>query len=54
MIFTGKRTGIIFNFTINVNPVFKYIEKIRGVQWYMMERKDLISNISSKFKKTKN
>ena len=37
MIFKGKRTGIIHNFTMDVDPGYKYIEKVRGgVQWYMM------------------
>ena len=54
MIFRGKRSGIIHNFTIDVNPGYKNIEKFRGgVQWYMMKTKDFISSISSKFKKMK-
>ena len=32
---------------MDVDPEYKYIEKIRGgVQWYMMESEDIISNIS--------
>ena len=32
-------------------PGYKYIEKIRGgVQWYMMESKDVISSICFKLK----
>ena len=51
MIFRGKRTGIIHNFTMDVNPGHKYIEKFRGgVQWYMMESKDNISSINLKLK----
>ena len=51
MIFKGKRTGIIHNFTMDVDPGYKYIEKFRGsVQWYMMESKDVISNICFKLK----
>ena len=51
MIFKGKRSGIIHNFTIDVDPGYKYIEKFRGgVQWYMMESKDIISSICFKFK----
>ena len=43
MIYRGKRSGIVHNFTIDVNPGYKYIKKIRGgVQWYMMEPKDII------------
>ena len=51
MIFKGKRTGIIHNFTMDVNPGYKYIEKFRGgLLWYMMESKDIISSICFKLK----
>ena len=51
MIFEGKRYGIIYNFTMDVNPGYKFIEKIRGgVQWYMMDTKDFISSINFKLK----
>ena len=51
MIFKGKRTGIIMNFTMDVDPGYKYIEKFHGgVQWYMMESKDIISSICFKLK----
>ena len=44
MIFRGKRSGIFFNFTMAVDPGYKYIEKLRGgLSWYMMENKDFIS-----------
>ena len=34
MIFKGRRTGIIHNFTIDVDPGYEYIEKFRGgIQW---------------------
>ena len=37
MIFRGNRTGIIFNFTLNVGPVCKNIAKfgggIQGIRW---------------------
>ena len=50
-IFKGKRSGIIHNFTMDVDPGYKYIEKFRGgVQWYMMESKDVISSICFKLK----
>ena len=52
MIFKGKRSGIIHNFTMDFDPGYMYIEKFRGgVTWYMMESKDLVSNISFKLKK---
>ena len=51
MIFKGKRSGIIHTFTIDVDPGYKYIEKFRGgIQWYMMESKDIISSICFKLK----
>ena len=51
MIFKGKRTGIIHNFTMDVDPGYKYIEKFYGgIQWYMMESKDIISSICFKLK----
>ena len=47
----GKRSGIIHNFTMDVDPGYKYIEKFyRGVQWYMMESKDISSTICFKLK----
>ena len=46
MIFGGKRSGIIFNLSMDVNPGIKYIHKLcDGVQWYMMQSKDIISSI---------
>ena len=51
MIFKGKRSGFILNFTMDVNPGYKYLEKFRGIiQWYMMESKDVISSICFKLK----
>ena len=51
MIFKGKRSGIIFNFTMDVSPGYKYIHKFTGgVQSYMMESKDIISSICFKIK----
>ena len=54
MTFRGKSCGIIHNFTMDVNPGYKYFEKFRGgVQWYMMECKDIISSICFKFQNQK-
>ena len=54
MIFKGKRSGIIHNFTMDVDPGYKYIGKFHGgVQWYMMESKDIISSICFKLKNEK-
>ena len=55
MIFKGRRTGIIHNFTMDVDPGYKYIEKFRGnIQWYIMESKDIISSICFKLKNENN
>ena len=49
MIFKGKRSGIIHNFTKDVNPRYQYIEKFRGgVLYYMMQSKDIIPSICFK------
>ena len=50
-IFKGKRTCIIHNFTMDVDPGYKYIEKFRGgVIWFMTESKDIISSINFRLK----
>ena len=55
MIFRGRRTRIIHNFTMDVNPGFEYIERFRGgVQWYMLQSKDIISSIYFKLKNENN
>ena len=55
MIFKGKRSGIIHNFTMEVNPGYKYIEEfLGGVQWYMMESKDIFSSKCFKLKSENN
>ena len=51
MIFRGKRSGTIYNFTMDVDPRYKCLPKFRGgVQWYMMESIDFISSFSFKIK----
>ena len=51
MSFRGKRTGIYQNWSMDVNPGFRYIEKfLGGLQWYMMASKDVISSICFKLK----
>ena len=53
--FNSKRCGVFHEFTMDVNPDFKYIEKFRGgVQWYMMECKDIISSFCFNLKKENN
>ena len=55
MIFRGGRTGIIHNFTMDVNPGYKYIERFRGgVQLYMLQSKGIISSICFKLKNGNN
>ena len=47
----GKRTGIIMKFAMSVSLGYKFINRFAGgVQWYMMETKDVISSISFKLK----
>ena len=49
-----KDSGIIHNFTMNVDPGHKCREKFRGdVQWYVME-KNFISSTSYIIKNEKN
>ena len=51
MIFKGKMSGKIHNFTMDVSSGFKYIEIFRGgIQWYMMDTKDFISSFNFKLK----
>ena len=49
MIFKRRRSRIIHNFTMDVDPGYKYIDRFRGgVMWYMMDSKDNISSINFK------
>ena len=51
MIFKGKRSGIVHNFMTDVDPGYRYIEKVRGgFQSYMMHPKDIVSSICFKLK----
>ena len=51
MIFKGKRSGIIMNFTMSVSPGYKYVCRFEGgKQWCVMESKDVISSISFRLK----
>ena len=51
MIFQGRKTNIIHNWTMTVDPGYKYVEKISGgVSWYMMQSKDIISSICFQLK----
>ena len=55
MICKQKRCGIIHNWTLTVNPGYKYVESFAGgTTWYMMETKGVISSISFKLKNENN
>ena len=55
MIYRGKQSNIIHNWTMTVNPGYKYVERFfGGISWYMMESKDIISSISFKLKNENN
>ena len=52
MIYRGKQSNIIHNWTMTVNPGYKYVERFfGGITWYLMESKDTISSICFKLKK---
>ena len=55
MIFKRKRTGFLDNFTMDVDPGYKYLENSRvGVLYYMMESKNNISSFCFKLKNENN
>ena len=50
-IFKGRKSGVILNWRMTVDPVYKNVEKFSGgISWYMMENKDFISSISFELK----
>ena len=55
MIYRGKQSNIIHNWTMTVNPGYKYIERFfGGITWYMVQSKDIISSICLKLKNENN
>ena len=55
MIYRGKQSNIIHNWTMTVDPVYKYVERFAGgITWYMMESKDIISSNCFKLKNENN
>ena len=51
MIFKGLRSGVIHNFTMTVNPGYKYVERFEGgISWYIMKNIDVISSIYFRIK----
>ena len=54
MIYKQRRSGIIHNWTMRVNPGYKYVESFAGgFTWYVMETKDVISSTFFKLKDEK-
>ena len=46
MIFKGRKSNIIHNWTMTVDPGYKNVEKFSGgISWYMMQSKENISSI---------
>ena len=55
MIYRGKQSNFIYNWTMTIDPGDKCSEQFAGgIYWYMMESKDIISNICFKLKKENN
>ena len=55
MIFKGRKSNIIHNWTMTVDPGYKYVERFYGgISWYMMQSKDIISSICFKLKNENN
>ena len=51
MIFKCKRSGIVHNWTMTVDPGYKCVESFTGgITWYTMETKGIISRICFKLK----
>ena len=54
-IFKGRRSEIIMIFTVSVSPGYKYVCRFEGgIQWYMMESKDVISSFFFELKNENN
>ena len=55
MIYRAKQSNIIHNWTMTVNPGYKYVERFfGGISLNMMENKDIISSICFKLKNENN
>ena len=55
MIYKQKRSGMFHNWTMTVNPGYKYVESFAvGFTCYKMQTKDVISSISSKLRNENN
>ena len=54
-IFKGRKSNIFHNWTMTVDPGYKYVENFSGgISWYMMQTKDIISSICFKLKNENN
>ena len=55
MVFKGRKSNIIHNWTMTVDPGYKNVEKFSGgISWYMMQSKDLISSLRFNLKNENN
>ena len=55
MIYRGRQSNNIHNWTMTVNPGYKYVERFAGgITWFMMEGKDIISSFCFKLKNENN
>ena len=55
MIFKGRKNNIIHNWTMTVDPGYKYVKKFfGGINWFMMQSTDIISSICFKLKNENN
>ena len=51
MTFKGRKSNIIHNWTMTVDPGYKYVKKLSGAtSWYMIQSKDIISSTCFKLK----
>ena len=55
MIFEGRKSNIIHNWTMTAVPGYKNVEKFSGgISWYMMQSKDIISSVCFQLKNENN
>ena len=55
MIYRGKQSNIIHNWSMNVDPGYKYVKQFAGgITWYIMDTKDVISSKCFKLKNENN
>ena len=55
MIFKGRKSNIIQNWTMTVDPGYIYRQNFSGgISWYMVQSKDIISSLCFKLKKENN